>query len=179
VIYTANETVSQHILQIIPIIALQSEVSKSSDVRGDRFGRTSRAAVKVKPLHNRGWFRVVIVLEQLHKGVIRDVVGIELAVRDKATQQLIRRCTADSQQNSPFLGVVSDVVRDEVVLQSLDVGGPVVNLRVELLHRTVRSHRSFTSSPSVVTETRVTRDDKCIGLIHIQHAHIIYSTDRK
>ena len=39
-----------------------------------------------------------------------------------------------------------------IVLQPLDIGRPVVDLRVELFYRTVSSHRSFISSPSVVTE---------------------------
>ena len=62
-VYSTHVMVSKHLMQLIAVVALEGELLKSSNIRGDRFVRISRATVEMETLDDRGWLRVVIVLE--------------------------------------------------------------------------------------------------------------------
>ena len=55
-------------------------------------------------------------------------------------EQLVRRSSTNCKEDGPLLLRILHVIRDEVMLQFLNVRRPVIDLRVERLHGTVDSH---------------------------------------
>ena len=62
-VHAAYEVVTQHLWEMVSVVAVQGEFLEGSNESSDRFTSRPRMTVEVKPLHNRGGFGIVIILK--------------------------------------------------------------------------------------------------------------------
>ena len=94
--------------------------------------------VKLESLYDQRWSGVEVVMDKVHQLLVGDVR--RLVRGHQAAYQAVGGSAATSEENSPSLPGLHDIICGKVALQALNVRDPPLHVAVKLTDSSVDGH---------------------------------------